>query len=90
MPFSTKTDNKKNDKRNDSKIPKISRRKACYFDANRLEPIFTETVVLKRFVSERGKILPSSKSGVCSKHQRALARSIKRARQVGLLPFTDR
>lgn len=66
------------------------RRKVCYFDANKVEPVFTEVAILKRFTTERGKIIPASKSGICAKHQRGLARSIKRARQVGLLPYTDR
>lgn len=66
------------------------RRKVCYFDANKVEPVFTEVAVLRKFTTERGKIIPASKSGICAKHQRGLARSIKRARQVGLLPYTDR
>ena len=66
------------------------RRKICYFDANKVEPVFTEVALLRKFTTERGKIIPAVKSGVCAKHQRGLAQSIKRARQVGLLPYTDR
>jgi len=66
------------------------RRKICYFDANKVDPVFTEVAVLRKFTTERGKIMPAAKTGVCAKHQRGLSRSIKRARQVGLLPYTDR
>jgi small subunit ribosomal protein S18 len=66
------------------------RKKVCYFDTNKVEPIFTEIGVLRKFTTERGKIIPAAKTGVCAKHQRGLSRSIKRARQVGLLPYTDR
>lgn len=42
---------------------------------------------LGRFITERGKILPSRLSGMCARHQRQLARAIKRARQIALLPY---
>ncbi|NIM48441.1 MAG: 30S ribosomal protein S18 [Gemmatimonadales bacterium] len=42
---------------------------------------------LSRFLTERGKIIPSRLSGMCARHQRQLARAIKRARQLALLPF---
>jgi small subunit ribosomal protein S18 len=42
---------------------------------------------LSRFVTERGKILPSRLSGMCARHQRQLARAVKRARYLALLPF---
>ena len=45
--------------------------------------------LLSRFVSERGKMIPSRISGVCAKHQRALAKAIKRARFLGLLPYVS-
>ncbi|HET7713475.1 MAG TPA: 30S ribosomal protein S18 [Patescibacteria group bacterium] len=74
----------------DKKFPRAARRKNCFFDANKIEPIFSETAILKKFLTERGKIVPASKSGICSRHQRALSKSVKQARQLGLLPFTDR
>jgi small subunit ribosomal protein S18 len=43
---------------------------------------------LREFVSDRGKILKSRMTGTCGRHQRALARAIKRARQIALLPYT--
>lgn len=46
--------------------------------------------VLKRFVTDRGKIIPRRMSGMCTRHQRMLTRAIKRARHIALLPyFTD-
>ncbi|MFQ5855438.1 MAG: 30S ribosomal protein S18 [Anaerolineae bacterium] len=45
--------------------------------------------LLQRYTSDRGKILPRRKTGVCARHQRRLARAIKRARQVALLPYTE-
>ncbi|GAB5603631.1 30S ribosomal protein S18 [Thermus sp. FJN-A] len=46
--------------------------------------------VLKRFLSETGKILPRRRTGLSAKEQRILARTIKRARVLGLLPFTEK
>ncbi len=43
--------------------------------------------LLSRFLTERGKIIPSRLSGMCSRHQRQLSRAIKRARQIALVPF---
>lgn len=43
--------------------------------------------MLSRFITERGKILPSRLSGMCARHQRQLSRAIKRARQLALLPY---
>jgi small subunit ribosomal protein S18 len=45
---------------------------------------------MARFITERGKIVPSRITGVCSHHQRALAKAIKRARNIALLPFLVR
>ncbi len=63
-------------------------RKPCKFCAERLETIdYKDVARLQKFTSERGKILPSRVSGNCAMHQRQLARAIKRARHVALLPF---
>jgi small subunit ribosomal protein S18 len=48
---------------------------------------FKDQRLLARFLTERGKILPSRLSGTCSRHQRQLSRAIKRARQLALLPY---
>lgn len=65
------------------------RKKVCHFCANHIDhPDYKETDLLKRFVSEKGKILPRRVTGTCAKHQRALTASIKRSRIMALLPFT--
>ncbi len=49
---------------------------------------YKDTAKLKRYVSERGKILPRRITGTCAKHQRALTVAVKRARHVALMPYT--
>ena len=64
---------------------------ACYFCQRNIKEIdFQEVNILKRFVSGLGKIKPRKKTGVCSKHQRKLAKAIKRARHLGLLSATEK
>ncbi len=66
-----------------------TRRKVCAFCADKVEVIdYKDVPRLKKFVSERGKILPKRMSGTCAKHQRELTTSIKRARHVALMPYT--
>jgi len=59
----------------------------CFFCQEKVLPDYKEPAVLARFITERGKIFPRSWSGICAKHQRQLAREIKRARHLALLPF---
>lgn len=64
------------------------RRKVCYFTANGITHIdYKDIDVLKKFVSERGKILPRRVTGTSAKYQRKLTIAIKRARQMALLPY---
>jgi len=64
------------------------RRKVCQFCAEGTHSIdYKDMDLLRRFVSERGKIRPRRQTGVCAKHQRRVAVAIKRARHVALLPF---
>ncbi|NCB30761.1 MAG: 30S ribosomal protein S18 [Clostridia bacterium] len=68
--------------------PRKSRRKVCAFCVDKMEHIdYKDTVRLRKFITERGKIMPRRMSGVCAKHQRNLAIAIKRARIVALLPY---
>lgn len=62
----------------------------CFFCKEDKKPDFLQNELLQRFITERGKIMHRSKSGVCGKHQKQLAREIKRARYVSLLPFVVR
>ena len=65
------------------------RRKVCVFRAAHIDQIdYKDVAKLRRFTTERGKILPRRISGTCAKHQRKLTTSIKRARAIALLPFT--
>ena len=65
-----------------------SRRKVCAFCADKIDVIdYKDVARLRKFVSERGKILPKRMTGNCAKHQRELTIAIKRARHVALLPF---
>jgi small subunit ribosomal protein S18 len=63
------------------------KKKVCKFCNQKLKIDYKESDVLRRFVTERGKILPRRITGTCAKHQRALALAIKRARMIALLPF---
>ena len=64
------------------------RKKVCAFCADKVEYIdFKNADKLRKYVSERGKILPRRVMGTCAKHQRELTTAIKRARQVALLPY---
>jgi small subunit ribosomal protein S18 len=64
--------------------------KECYFCVEKKEPTFEDTQSLTRFLTERGKIIPRSRNGLCAKHQNALALNTKYARHLALLPFVIR
>ena len=65
------------------------RRKVCSFCVDKVEEIdYKDVAKLRRYVTERGKILPRRISGNCAKHQRQVTVAIKRARNIALLPFT--
>ena len=64
------------------------RKKVCIFCVDKVDFIdYKDSAKLRKFISERGKILPRRISGTCAKHQRELNTAIKRARQVALLPY---
>ena len=64
------------------------RRKVCVFCADKVAFIdYKDSAKLRKFISERGKILPRRISGTCAVHQRELNTAIKRARNMALLPF---
>ena len=66
------------------------RKKVCVFceDKNHTGIDYKDTNKLKRYVSERGKILPRRITGNCARHQRTLTVAIKRARHISLMPYT--
>ena len=64
------------------------RRKVCQFCVDKAEYIdYKDTVKLRKYLSERSKILPRRTTGTCAMHQRQLTEAIKRARQVAILPY---
>ncbi|MBQ3552092.1 MAG: 30S ribosomal protein S18 [Clostridia bacterium] len=64
------------------------RRKVCSFCVDKIDHIdYKDVSRLRKHTSERGKIMPRRMSGVCAKHQRDLAKAIKTARQVALMPY---
>jgi len=68
--------------------PNHKRKKVCLFCAEKAETIdYKDVAKLRKFISERAKILPRRVSGTCAQHQRALTTAIKRARQMALLPY---
>ena len=68
--------------------PFMRRRKSCPFSGENAPKIdYKDVKLLQRYISERGKIVPSRITAVSSKKQRELARAIKRARYLGLLPY---
>lgn len=69
-------------------IRKTNRKKVCTFCVEKAEKIdYKDVAKLRKYVTEKGKILPRRMTGVCAKHQRALTEAIKKARIVALLPF---
>ncbi|MFZ7102950.1 MAG: 30S ribosomal protein S18 [Peptococcaceae bacterium] len=65
------------------------RKRVCSFCVDKIESVdYKEIGKLKKYVTERGKILPRRISGNCAKHQRQLTSAIKKARVMALLPFT--
>jgi len=75
----------KNDRRGNRK----GRKKVCTFCADSIEHIdYKDTLRLRKFVSERYKILPRRVTGTCAYHQRELTVAIKRARHLALIPYT--
>lgn len=63
--------------------------KPCKFCRDNLEIDYKNDVLLRRFITNRGKIAPRRVTGTCARHQRQLARAIKRARIIALLPFVE-
>ena len=65
------------------------RKKVCAFCVDKVEHIdYKDVNRIRRYLSERGKILPRRVTGTCARHQRDLTTAIKRARQIALLPYT--
>ena len=73
------------------KPPRFRQRKVCAFTVDPELPIdYKAIALLKKFISERGKIMPRRRTGTCAKYQRPLAKAIKQARFMALLPYHRR
>jgi small subunit ribosomal protein S18 len=70
--------------------PKLPAPAKDYFVENKLTPHYSNVTVLSRFLSDRGKILPRSRSGLTAASQRKLEKAVKYARHLALLPFVNR
>lgn len=69
----------------------VARPKICQFCADKnLRMDYKQVDLLRRFVTEEGKIRPRRQTGTCAKHQRTLAHAIKRARHIAILPYTGK
>ena len=87
----TKKYNNRNNNNDDDSMPRQRKmkKKVCMFCTDKALVIdYKEADKLKKFVSEKGKILPRRVTGLCAKHQREVTLAIKRARHIGLLPYT--
>lgn len=75
--------------RNERPTRRKSRKKTCQFCVDKVAEIdYKDVAKLRRYLTERAKIVPRRMSGNCAKHQRQLTTAIKRARIIALLPFT--
>lgn len=75
------------DDKNPKKVRKTPK-KVCVFCQEKVESIdYKDTAKLRKFQTEKGKIIPRRTTGVCAKHQRELTNAIKRARVMALLPY---
>lgn len=69
-------------------VKRVTKKKVCAFCMEKATSIdYKDVNKLRRFITEKGKILPARQTNVCAKHQRELAKAIKRARCAALLPF---
>ncbi len=66
----------------------MRKRKVCTFCVDKIDVLdYKDVAKMRKFISERGKILPRRVTGTCAKHQRVVTNAIKRARHIALLPF---
>lgn len=68
----------------------VRTKRVCLFCQSKSTPMYTDLVTLRRFLTDRAKIVAKERSGVCARHQRAVAKNIKYARHLSLLPFVPK
>ena len=70
------------------KYKKLGKKKVCSFCVDHVEVIdYKDVAKLRRYITEKGKILPRRQAGTCARHQRELTVAIKRAREMALIPY---
>lgn len=85
---SSRSGGKSSDKAQKRRAFRPRRKKVCYFCTNASVEIDYKNVdLMRRFISDRGKIMSKRRTGSCPKHQREIARHIKKAREVALIPY---
>lgn len=67
-----------------------NRTKECYFTETGTKPDYKNVLVLRRFITDRSKVIPQKYNGLTSKNQRLLTREVKKARFMALIPYTDK
>ncbi|MBO4857930.1 MAG: 30S ribosomal protein S18 [Treponema sp.] len=85
--ITVESEGREDDRDGRSKSKTYFRKKVCRFCANKAKIDYKDADALRRYMTERGKILPRRITGTCAKHQREVAKAIKRARAISLLPF---
>ena len=66
----------------------MSRKKVCIFCTDKVDEVdYKDVAKLRKFITEKGKIVPRRMSGTCAKHQRIVTEAVKRAREMALLPY---
>ena len=70
------------------KVRRTQKRKVCAFCTDKVAIDYKDVARLRKYITEKGKILPRRQTGTCAKHQRELANAIKRARYMALIPYT--
>ena len=87
MVDATASEGREEDRDGRTKGKTYFRKKVCRFCANKAKIDYKDADALRRYTTERGKILPRRITGTCAKHQREVAKAIKRARAISLLPY---
>lgn len=73
-----------------SAVKEARPKRFCLFCKHKITPTYTDIATLRRFLTDRAKIVAKQRSGACAKHQRLVAKNIKYARHLALLPFTPK
>lgn len=90
MPRKKQEDKNRRNNKKETRERRIRPPAVCLFCKEGKEPGYKDFEILYRFITDRGRIIARERSGVCAKHQRRLARAIKQARYLALLPYVVR